>query len=166
MMVIEHNSDVNFTDIRAIAAEVWPKVYGAILSEKQLEYMMNMMYSVASLQTQANVKQHHFILAKENNVSIGFASYEFDCNQTNKTKIHKFYILSNHHGKGIGKIILNHITKEAEAQNNTALFLNVNKYNSAQQFYKKMGFQITEEEVIDIGQGYVMDDYVMEKKIN
>jgi ribosomal protein S18 acetylase RimI-like enzyme len=166
MIEIELNSDTNFTDIRAIASEVWPKAYGAILSEKQLEYMMNMMYSVASLQTQANAKQHHFILAKENNVSVGFASYEFDCNQTNKTKIHKIYILSTHQGKGIGKTILNHITKEAEAQNNTALFLNVNKYNSAQLFYNKLGFQITEEEVIDIGQGYIMDDYVMEKKIN
>ena len=90
MVVIEQNSDVNFTDIRAIAAEVWPKVYEAILCEKQLEYMMNMMYSEASLQTQANVKQHHFILAKENNVSVGFASYEFDCNQTNKTIIFIF----------------------------------------------------------------------------
>jgi hypothetical protein len=43
--------------------------------------------------------------------------------------------------------------------------LNVNKYNSAQDFYKKLGFCIDYEEVIDIGNGYVMDDYVMEKEL-
>jgi ribosomal protein S18 acetylase RimI-like enzyme len=45
------------------------------------------------------------------------------------------------------------------------LFLNVNKYNSAIQFYHKIGFEIAKEEVIDIGNGFVMDDYVMEKQL-
>lgn len=165
MFVIENNTDSNFTDIRAIANEVWPKTYGSILGQAQFDYMMEMMYSIASLQIQANEKQHHFILAKENGIAVGFASYEFNCNQTSKTKIHKIYILSTQQGKGIGKILLDYIAKEACKHNNTALFLNVNKYNTAQHFYKKLGFEITAEEVIDIGQGYVMDDYVMEKVI-
>jgi hypothetical protein len=42
------------------------------------------------------------------------------------------------------------------------VFLNVNKYNKAQYFYSKLGFAIIKEEVIDIGNDYVMDDYVME----
>jgi hypothetical protein len=41
------------------------------------------------------------------------------------------------------------------------VFLNVNKYNKAKFFYEKLGFTITKEEVIDIGNDYVMDDYVM-----
>jgi ribosomal protein S18 acetylase RimI-like enzyme len=165
MIVIENNTDANFTDIRAIANEVWPKTYGSILSQSQFDYMMEMMYSVASLQIQANEKQHHFILAKEKEIAVGFAAYEFDCNETIKTKIHKIYILSTQQGKGIGKILLDYIAKEAKRQNNTAVFLNVNKYNPAQYFYKKLGFDIVEEIVIDIGQGYVMDDYIMEKSI-
>jgi ribosomal protein S18 acetylase RimI-like enzyme len=165
MIVIENNTDSNFTDIRAIANEVWPKTYGSILSEEQLSYMMNMMYSISALQLQATEKQHHFILAKENGITVGFAAYELNCNETNKTKIHKIYILSTQKGKGIGKILIDYITNVAKEKNNTALFLNVNKYNPAQHFYKKMGFDIVEEIVIDIGKGYVMDDYVMEKSI-
>ncbi len=165
MIVIENNTDSSFTDIRGIAAEVWPKTYGAILSQEQFDYMMEMMYSVASLQLQANEKQHHFILAKEYGIAVGFAAYEFDSNQTSKTKIHKIYILSTQQGKGIGKILLDYIANIAKTQNNIAVFLNVNKYNLAQHFYKKLGFNIVEEIVIDIGQGYVMDDYVMEKEI-
>ena len=165
MVVIANNTDADFTDVRAIANEVWPKTYGSILSQAQLDYMMDMMYSVEALQMQANEKNHHFILAKANNVSVGFASYEFEANATDKTKIHKIYVLSSQQGKGTGKILLDFIANEAKSQNNSAVFLNVNKYNSAQFFYKKLGFEITEEVVIDIGQGYIMDDYVMEKKI-
>lgn len=165
MIVIENNTDANFREVRAIANEVWPKTYGAILSQAQLDYMMEMMYSVSALQMQANEKQHHFILAKENDLTVGFAAYEFNCNGIQKTKIHKIYILSTQQGKGIGKILLDYITMKAKGHNNTAVFLNVNKYNPAQHFYKKMSFEIVEEVVIDIGQGYVMDDYVMEKPI-
>jgi ribosomal protein S18 acetylase RimI-like enzyme len=165
LVVIENNIDADFTVVRAIANEVWPKTYGSILSQTQLDYMMDMMYSVEALQMQANEKNHHFILAKANNVSVGFASYEFEANATDKTKIHKIYVLSSQQGKGTGKILLDFIANEAKSQNNSAVFLNVNKYNSAQFFYTKLGFEITEEVVIDIGQGYIMDDYVMEKKI-
>lgn len=165
MIVVEKNTDSQFTEIIAIAKEVWPIAYGEILSREQLRYMMEMFYSAESLQEQANEKQHHFIIARENEIPVGFASYEFHCSGTDKTKIHKIYILPDQQGKGIGKILLDYITDKAKSQNNEAVFLNVNKYNPALHFYQKTGFEIVKEEVIDIGRGYVMDDYVMEKPI-
>lgn len=165
MIVIKKNTDENFTDIRAIAAEVWPIAYSAILSQKQLDYMMEMMYSVASLQVQAKEKGHRFILAKEGETVLGFASYEFNYNKKPKTKIHKIYVLSNQQGKGIGKTLIDFIVNEAKARHQKGLILNVNKNNIAIRFYERIGFEIIFEEVIDIGNGYVMDDYVMEKSI-
>ncbi|MGL2963700.1 GNAT family N-acetyltransferase [Flavobacterium sp. RSB2_4_14] len=165
MISLVNNTDYNFTDIRAIAHEVWPIAYGDILSNSQLDYMMKMMYSVEALQIQADIKRHHFILAIEDGVTLGFASYEFNYSETNNTKIHKIYILSHQQGKGIGKLLIEYIESEAKKQHQEALCLNVNKYNVAQHFYKKLGFSIRFEEVIDIGEGYVMDDYVMEKKL-
>ncbi len=165
MISIERNTDNNFTAIRAIAKEVWPIAYGAILSNEQLDYMMEMMYSMDSLQLQAKIKKHHFILAKENDVTLGFASFEFNYSETSKTKIHKIYILSTQQRKGIGKALIDYIETEAKNHHQEALLLNVNKYNVALDFYKKIGFTISFEEVINIGNGFVMDDYVMEKII-
>ena len=165
MIVIKKNREENFTSIRAIAKEVWPLAYGAILSQEQLDYMMEMMYSVSSLQKQGNEKGTHFILATENEIPVGFASYEFNCNRTSKTKIHKIYILSNQQRKGIGRIVINYINNQAQQNNQEALILNVNKKNIAIRFYERIGFTIRYEEVIDIGNGYVMDDFVMEKSI-
>ena len=64
-------------------------------------------------------------------------------------------------GKGIGKQLIDFASKEAKTINKRFV-LNVNKYNSAQLFYTKLGFSIIQEEVIPIGGGYVMDDYVMQ----
>ena len=165
MINIQKNTDANFTSIRTIAEEVWPITYGEILSKEQLDYMMEMMYSVTSLQKQADEKGHHFIIAFADKIPVGFASYEFNYNNTATTKIHKIYVLSDQQGKGIGKILIDYITNESRQNNQEALLLNVNKNNIAIHFYKKIGFIITAEEVIAIGQGYVMDDYVMHLSI-
>jgi diamine N-acetyltransferase len=164
MVTIQNNTDLYFTNIRAIAEEVWPVAYGSILSREQLTYMLVMMYSVSALQEQAE-NGHHFILAVEDEIPVGFASYEFNNGGTSKTKIHKIYILTSQQGKGTGRILIEHIAEEARKNNQQALILNVNKYNAARHFYKKLGFVIVGEEVIDIGQGYVMDDFVMEMPI-
>ena len=164
MISIQSNTDQNFTNIRTIAQEVWPIAYGTILSNEQLEYMMKMMYSVTSLQNQYQ-NGHHFILANDDGISVGFAAFEFNYSGISKTKIHKIYVLTTQQGKGIGSILINYITQLAQKNNQEALLLNVNKYNVAQHFYKKLGFIISSEEVIDIGNGFVMDDFVMEKPI-
>ena len=165
MIVIQRNTDENFTSIRAIAAAVWPIAYSPIMSQEQLDYMMEMMYSIPSLQLQANEKKHRFILAIEKETVLGFASYEFNYSKKPKIKIHKIYILSNHQGKGIGKALINFIANEANERHQKGLILNVNKKNKAIRFYESIGFTISNEEVIDIGNGYVMDDFVMEKEI-
>jgi ribosomal protein S18 acetylase RimI-like enzyme len=152
-----------FQIIRIIAQETWPIAYREILSTSQLEYMFDMMYSTTSLLEQAAKKNLQFVLAKEGNDCVGFASYEMGINQTTKTKIHKIYILPSKQRKGIGEKLIDYIAVEAAKQKNNAVFLNVNKNNKALHFYLKLGFSKVKEEVIDIGSGYVMDDYVMEK---
>jgi len=54
----------------------------------------------------------------------------------------------------------------AKEEKMRAVVLNVNRFNPAVSFYEKYGFKIIKEEVIDIGNGYVMDDYVMEMLVN
>lgn len=165
MFQIIPNTDSQFTAVRNIAFEVWPKTYGSILTEGQIEYMLEKMYSIPSLQEQANARNHHFILIQDQEETAGFASYEHNVDGSQKTKIHKIYVLSCQQGKGTGKALIDYIERQAKLNNDNALFLNVNKNNSAIQFYEKVGFKIIKEEIIDIGNSYVMDDYVMEKAI-
>jgi ribosomal protein S18 acetylase RimI-like enzyme len=149
--------------VKNLAYKIWPNAYETILSRAQLDYMLEMIYSIDSLEKQFNIG-HVFILIEDDQNFIGFASYELNCNNSNKTKLQKLYVLPEIQGKGIGKQVIDYIKDKVVLSNNVALFLNVNKFNKAKDFYQKYGFQIIKEEVIDIGNNYIMDDYVMEIK--
>ncbi|ESU26409.1 GNAT family acetyltransferase [Flavobacterium limnosediminis JC2902] len=150
--------------VRDLAYKIWPEAYEEILSEAQLDYMLENFYAIPALEEQME-KGHVFLLAEENDVYYGFASYEINCNNTGKTKLHKIYVLPETQGKGLGKLLLSEVEKAALNDGNSHLFLNVNRYNSAQEFYKRLGFVIVHEEDIEIGRGYLMEDFVMEKPL-
>jgi len=147
--------------IQELAYKIWPDAYSEILSDAQLDYMLTNFYALSALEEQL-AQGHIFLLAEEEGVFYGFAAYELNCKNSQKTKLHKIYVMPNTQGKGIGKLLLNEVENKARKAQNTHLFLNVNKYNKAQSFYQKQNFKIILEEVIPIGNGYVMDDYVME----
>lgn len=153
-------------EIQNIALKTWPKTFSGILSPEQIEYMLQWMYDLKSLETQVLDKGHVFLLAKENGKYLGFASYETNYEGSHKTKIHKIYILPEAQGKGIGKKLIQYMEKAAIENGNKILFLNVNKFNQAAiDFYGRIGFYEAFREVIDIGNDFVMDDVVMELKL-
>ena len=163
MQIIEASKE-QLSVVRDLAYKIWPNTYGKILSKEQLDYMLDNFYAIPSLEEQMN-NGHVFLLIEEDGTYLGFAAYEVNCKDSGKTKLHKIYVLPQTQGKGLGKLLLTEVESRAKAAQNTHLFLNVNKYNNAQEFYKAKGFDTAYEEVIDIGRGYVMDDYVMEKPL-
>lgn len=163
-MIIIPASKEDLLLIQKLAYYIWPISYKEILSEEQLQYMLEKFYSVEALSEQLEKQKHHFILAKEKDVVLGFASYQNNI-EKHKTKIHKLYVLPEAQGKGIGLQLINEIQNHANKAKDTILFLNVNRFNKAQHFYSKLGFKIAYQEDIAIGNGYLMEDFVMEKEI-
>ena len=148
--------------IKKLADYLWPKAFASILSTEQIDYMMEMMYSQASIEKQMD-EGHQFAIAQKDNVDIGYVSYETNHNNSHKTKIHKLYISPEYQRHGIGKLMVDYVAGQALKANNNSLFLNVNKFNTgAIGFYKKHNFVLTKKEVIDIGNGFIMDDFVFE----
>jgi ribosomal protein S18 acetylase RimI-like enzyme len=147
--------------IRRLAEEIWPFAYGSILKEGQLKYMLDLIYSIPSLQHQLADLHHRFILVIENGVYIGFASFSSHEDPV-VYHLNKIYILPGQQGKNIGKQILEFVISEVKAAGASSLQLNVNRHNKATHFYEKHGFKIIRSEDIDIGMGYFMNDYVME----
>lgn len=147
--------------IKDLAYTIWPDAYGEILSNEQLNYMLELIYNIDSLQQQLENK-HVFLLVEDENQFIGFASYELNYENSNKTKIQKIYILPTIQGNGIGRKVIDYIKDTAIKNKNLSLVLNVNRFNKAKDFYIKYGFQVVKEIKIDIGNDYIMDDYIME----
>jgi len=153
-----------FSDLAVVhdlAHQIWPHVYGDILSPGQLKYMLEEIYSMSSLQNQLTSLHHNFILVLKDSIPVGFASFSPKEKNSTTYRLHKIYILPEQQGKGIGKFLLGYIINFIKSLGATCLELNVNRYNKARFFYEKQGFTITGTEDIDIGRGYVMNDYVM-----
>ncbi len=150
--------------IQEMAEKTWPIAFGEILSKEQLEYMMKMMYSLDVLEKQLN-SGHEFYLYFENEIPLGFMGIELNYKGLNQLKIHKLYILPNQQGKGIGEKFIRFASEKCSDLKIEILTLNVNRFNKAVTFYEKLGFKNVKSEDIEIGNGYLMEDFVMEKEI-
>ena len=164
-MEIKIASQQDLPIIQHLAKTIWPICYGPIISAEQIRYMLHLIYSQDALEAQFD-KGHRFVIVVVNETPIGFASFSQKSAEEPQTfRLHKIYVLTTIHSKGVGSFLLDYVCNESKKAGANLLELNVNKYNPAKTFYDKKEFSILKEEVIDIGNGYVMDDYVMVKKL-
>lgn len=151
--------------IRSIALATWPVAYKEILSLEQLAYMLELMYSESALIEQMTAKGHHFIIAHRECEAVGFAGLEHHYRGERSTRLHKLYVLPGMQGTGAGLALHNAVEEAARSAGDTQLELNVNRFNPSRNWYKRLGYRIARDEVIDIGHGFVMDDHVMLKQL-
>lgn len=144
--------------IRSVSERTWPSTYGHIISQDQIDFMLDWMYSDTSLAEQFD-KGHQFFIANYNGDDIGFCSVSAEENQS--YKLNKLYVLPSAHGTGSGKALLKKAIEVAKESGANSLFLQVNKHNNAYTFYLKNGFVKESEYKFDIGNGFFMDDFVM-----
>jgi ribosomal protein S18 acetylase RimI-like enzyme len=154
--------DVN--EIGFLANEIWPKVYDYMISPEQIRYMLNLFYTPEALYRQMFEQYHIFFLAELDEVTVGFASVGKI--EEGIFRLHKLYVQPELHGKGVGKALVEAVLDEAFEGGGRKLQLTVNKNNKSLSFYQRLGFTITGEQKLDIGSGYFMDDYIMEREIS
>ena len=158
---IKPAGEADFATIQKIASATWADAFKEILSKEQIAYMLDLMYKTDALREQIEELDHNFLLALWHGEPLGFASYQINYNE-NKTKIHKIYVLPIAQGKGVGRKLIDRIKQKASDFQQSHIILNVNKYNRAIEFYKAYGFKKIGEENTSIGNGFVMEDAVME----
>ena len=129
-------------------------IVGNLHLERGLAYKLSGQYEQAITELKA-------VLDEE---PVGFASFS-KIKEPGVYKLHKIYVRTDIQGKGLGKALIDAVIEEIQPANATALHLNVNRHNKAKTFYERFGFAILKEEDVDIGNGYFMNDYVMEKKL-
>ena len=165
MLPFFHIKNASINDaklIRTMALEIWPKAYAHILTAEQLTYMLDLMYTEEALQQQMQ-QGHRFLIVYDDIEPVGFAAYSEI--EPRVYKLHKLYVLPSQQGKGTGKFLIEYIISDIKTNDAATLRLNVNRHNTAKIFYEKLGFEVIASEDVDIGNGFFMNDYVMEKKM-
>lgn len=145
-----------------MASVVWSHTYAHMMSKEQLDYMFDMMYSPESVEKQMTEKKHTYFILFENGVPQGYISVHVF--EESFLYVEKIYVLPQAQGKGFGKVLLNKAEEYAHSLLLKGLMLNLNRDNkNACDFYKHSGFNVISERDLHIGQGFYMNDYIMQK---
>ena len=146
--------------IHQLAEKIWNKHYLSIITQEQINYMLDKMYSPVSLKKQMD-EQHNFSLAYINEQPVGYISV----NETTSHNyfLNKLYVDTHVQRTGIGSALYDHVINDLHHIENMRLQVNRKNYRAIN-FYFKKGFMIEEVKDFDIGNNYFMNDFIMVKK--
>ena len=149
--------------LRDLAQRIWRECYPGIITPEQIEFMLGWMYSEDEIRRQL-AEGIPWAIAGSAGAPVGYLSWQRE--DDGRVKISKLYVLPQHQGQGIGRQMIEHIAAHARAVGAPAMWMQVNKRNTrAIGAYLKAGFRIEKEAVFDIGGGFVMDDYLMARRV-
>ncbi len=162
----------DFETIARLAEAIWRSHYTRIIGSAQIDYMLAERYTPEKLRLYLNADDRWLMLLRTDSPTgsrvVGYCSYALMDNpgemKPGEMKLEQLYLLPELHGQGLGKLMLRHVEEQARVRGRSTLMLQTNKRNDiAIAFYRKAGYTVREEAVFDVGGGFVMDDYVMEK---
>ena len=161
--IITAKTEAQFVLIEQLGNVVWREHYTSIIGIDQVEYMLNKFQTAKIIETQVSEGYQYYIISLKANPAGYFAIRKDE----NALFLSKLYVLQEFRGQGLGKTAMQFIENEAKQNNCNKISLTVNKYNTNSiKVYENIGFVNTGDLVIDIGNGFIMDDFTMEKSIS
>jgi ribosomal protein S18 acetylase RimI-like enzyme len=162
-MFINVASKQHIEAVEALAKEIWPEYYTPIIGKDQVEYMLTRFQSAQAISEQI-ADGYLYFLIEEGGQFIGYISVQ---PKEQELFLSKIYVLLSRRGKGYGRKAVGFIEELANKKSLEKIVLTVNKNNAlAIKAYEAIGFKKVEALVQDIGNGFVMDDYRMEKRLS
>jgi diamine N-acetyltransferase len=159
-------TDADLDAVAALARVIWHRHYPGMITPEQIDYMLARSYAHATLKRFITESGAGLDLARADGRLVGFCAYH-PAEDADELKLDKLYVLQDFHGRGVGRRLIEGAAAAAQAQHRATLILNVNKNNAqAISVYLRNGFVMRESVVIDIGGGFVMDDFIMAKRLD
>ncbi len=152
--------------INGIAARIWAPTYSRLMGPEQLDYMFEMMYAPENLHKAMTSGGQTFLIFSDEGEDVGYISYEILGGHN--YYLQKIYLLPARHGKGSGRRMLEIFLDYLRGIDPQAgrLGLNVNRENrKAIEFYRRNGFEVVSQRDHPIGNGWFMNDYILERDI-
>jgi GNAT superfamily N-acetyltransferase len=154
----------NLATVARLAHEIWHRHYPGIIPVEQIDYMLARGYSREALMQFVGRDDAGIVLAEAAGEAVGFGAwYRVDAVTA---KLDKLYVLPEHHRGGVGRMLIEYVAARAKALGCASLTLNVNRGNTnSVRAYERCGFAIRERGDFPIGNGFVMEDFVMSRAL-
>lgn len=144
--------------LEALAHEIWNEYFPPIIGQAQVDYMLEKFSSLEAIQRQTQEGYQYYFITQSGETA-GYLTIKIDGDELFLSKL---YIKAEHRGSGLGRLAMQFIRRQAENSASKYIRLTVNRDNASSiKAYEKMGFKTIEEKVMDIGSGFVMDDFIM-----
>lgn len=164
-IILSPITTADFPTIAHLADTIWRSHYASMISMLQIDYMLAGRYAPDNLRRYIKSAERWMDLLKISGTPVGYCSYALTENSA-QMKLQELYLLPEYQGKGLGGMMLRHVEAAARDRGCAELCLTVNKGNASSiAVYGKAGFSIREEAIFDIGNGFLMDDFVMTKTL-
>lgn len=147
-----------------LANQIWHEFFTIILSEEQINYMVDKFQSAHAIKEQTENKGYTYYFILEDLHPVGFIAIRLE---NDRLFLSKLYLQKSARGKGYASLAFEFIERIAKDHHKNFIYLTVNKYNEHTiKVYEKKGFVKVDAKVSDIGNGFVMDDFIMEKVLD
>ncbi|MDQ8734463.1 GNAT family N-acetyltransferase [Paenibacillus sp. LHD-38] len=157
------NTAEEIAEVARLAAEIWREYYVSIITIDQIEYMIGKFQSIPAIKDQIHHQGYEYYFIHQDGSAVGYMSVR---QEEGKLFLSKFYIGKEHRGRGYASQASAFLEQLCKDRNLSHIWLTVNRHNeSTIAVYEKKGFQTVREQIADIGNGFVMDDFIMEKEI-
>lgn len=162
MVSIEKVTDDNeLHEIAELAEKIWHEFFPVILSAEQIDYMVEKFQSYEAMKNQTEYQDYCYIAVRNDGELCGYIAVKPEKDE--RFFLSKLYLRSDMRGKGIASQMMRRVFAEARSAGKKFVYLTVNKHNThAVEVYRRIGFETVDSVVTDIGNGFVMDDYIME----
>ncbi|MEN7430998.1 GNAT family N-acetyltransferase [Chromobacterium sp. TRC.1.1.SA] len=155
----------DFETVALLGAAIWRKHFISMITREQIDYMVSSRYTPEKLSRYLDAPDRWFRLLRVEGRPVGYCSYALS-GQDGEMKLEQLYLLEEMRGRGLGGRMMDEAEAAARAMGCATLRLTVNRHNAeAIAVYEKRGFRMRGEVTADIGNGFVMDDYVMAKNV-
>lgn len=150
--------------LSAFASRIVKEHFDPIIGPEQNDYMIERFQSVSAIEEQIRSGYRYYLAEGTDGRFLGFLAFY---PREGKMYLSKFYVDRSVRGRGISRQMFRFLTDETEKEGLPAIFLNVNRDNSQViRIYEHLGFVRIREEKNDIGNGFFMDDFVLEYRLD
>lgn len=165
LSIIPVTTRAQIEKVAALATEIWHEHFISILSLQQIGYMVEKFQSFSAMEGQIETQGYQYYMLTENDALIGYCGLKEEAEEK-RLFLSKLYIQKQYRGKGYASQAFRFMVNLCKEKGYHKIWLTVNRFNeNTIKVYEKKGFIKTRTQVADIGNGFVMDDYIMEKTI-
>jgi diamine N-acetyltransferase len=157
-------SAAEIAEVVRLAREIWQEHYMPIIGQQQVDYMLEKFQSERAVREQLR-DAYEYYLIRQDGQGAGYVAVVSDPSQP-VLLLSKIYVRKSARGRGLGKQLLHFVEELCRQRGIQLMWLTVNKNNAESiAWYLRMGFKNAGPIVADIGGGFVMDDFRMEKAV-